>query len=218
MPCQIPSNRPHLPSTALRARPRRRFPPEVLSHDEVLALMDACGAETVTGVRNRALLAVLYRAGLRITEAMELRPKDLNLSQGMIRVLFAKGGKARTVGIDAVAARIVCEWLTAREQWGAGGVADLTLRSPLFCTRSGRRLTGAYMRRLLPELARKAGIAKRVHAHGFRHTHAAQLRSEGVDIGIISKQLGHTSITTTARYLDHIAPMAVVDALRNRTW
>ena len=66
--------------------------------------------------------------------------------------------------------------------------------------------------------ARKAGIAKRVHAHGFRHTHAAQLREEGVDIGIISKQLGHRSIATTARYLDHIAPVAVVQAMRGKRW
>jgi len=61
-------------------------------------------------------------------------------------------------------------------------------------------------------------VAKRVHAHGLRHTHAAQLREEGVDIGIISKQLGHASISTTAHYLDHIAPWAVVQALGRRAW
>ncbi len=61
-------------------------------------------------------------------------------------------------------------------------------------------------------------IDRRVHAHGLRHTHAAELRSEGVDIGIISKQLGHRSILTTIRYLDHIAPMAVVQAMRGRGW
>ncbi len=66
--------------------------------------------------------------------------------------------------------------------------------------------------------ARRAGIDKRVHAHGLRHTHAAQLRAEGVDIGIISKQLGHRSIATTARYLDHIAPQQVIDTIRQRTW
>jgi integrase len=78
--------------------------------------------------------------------------------------------------------------------------------------------TTAWVRRMLPGLARKAVIAKRVHAHGFRHTHAAQLRSEGVDVGIISKQLGHTSILTTVRYLDHIAPTAVIEAMRGRVW
>jgi integrase len=61
-------------------------------------------------------------------------------------------------------------------------------------------------------------VRRRVHAHGLRHTHAAQLRAEGVDIGIISRQLGHTSITTTARYLDHLAPTAVIEAMRRRSW
>ena len=71
---------------------------------------------------------------------------------------------------------------------------------------------------MLKRLAARAGIDKRVHAHGLRHTHAAQLRAEGIDIAIISRQLGHASISTTARYLDHIAPTAVIDAIRNRTW
>ncbi len=74
------------------------------------------------------------------------------------------------------------------------------------------------MRRLFPRLAARAGIEKRVHAHGLRHTHAAQLRAEGVDIGIISKQLGHSSIATTARYLDHIAPQDVIERMSERAW
>jgi site-specific recombinase XerD len=91
-------------------------------------------------------------------------------------------------------------------------------QAPLFCNRTGGKLRRAYIRRLMPQLAAKAGIGKRVHAHGLRHTHAAELRAEGVDIGIISKQLGHTSIATTVRYLDHIAPVAVVEAMRGREW
>jgi site-specific recombinase XerD len=67
-------------------------------------------------------------------------------------------------------------------------------------------------------LGRKAGIYKRCHAHGLRHTMAAQMRAEGIDILVISRQLGHRSISTTARYLDHLAPMAVVEAVRKREW
>ncbi len=89
---------------------------------------------------------------------------------------------------------------------------------PLLCTLAGGRMGDAYVRVLLPRLGRRAGIEKRVHAHGLRHTHAAQLRVEGVDIGIISKQLGHRSIATTARYLDHIAPQQVIEAMRTRVW
>lgn len=70
----------------------------------------------------------------------------------------------------------------------------------------------------MARLGKLAGIPRRVHAHGLRHTHASQLRAEGVDIAIISRQLGHASIVTTARYLDHLAPMAVVEAVRRRGW
>jgi integrase len=64
----------------------------------------------------------------------------------------------------------------------------------------------------------RAGIEKKVHPDGLRQTHAVELRAEGVEVGIISKQLGHRSITTTARYLDYIAPVAVVEAIGRRRW
>ncbi len=193
-------------------RPRRRLPPEVLSDAEVCALMDACGRYRPLALRDRALIALLYRTGLRINEALSLYPKDLELNDGSVRVLNGKGGKSRTVGLDPGAAVVIERWLDARAQLG------LDRCHPLFCSHRGRSMSDAYVRRLLKHLAVRAGIDKRVHAHGLRHTHAAQLRAEGVDIGIISKQLGHASITTTARYLDHLAPRAVIEAMRNRAW
>ncbi len=210
--------RPHPPDAARanvrrrRAKPRRRLPPEVLDDNEVRALMAACSPVAPSGLRNRALIAILYRGGLRVSEALSLRPKDVDRATGALRVLFGKGGRARTAGLDPGALAVLRRWMDARRQWSVNGV------HPIFCTRSGRPTTTAYIRRLLPRLGRKAGIEKRVHAHGLRHTHAAQLRAEGVDIGIISKQLGHRSIATTARYLDHIAPVAVVEAIRAREW
>lgn len=206
-PAQQPSR-----SSRPRPKPKRRFPAEVLTDAEVRALMGACGTGTWTAVRHRALLALLYRTGLRINEAIHLRPKDLDLKAGAIRVLFAKGGKDRTVGIDPGGAAVLREWLARREVLSPSPLA------PLFCSASGKPLTAACVRRLLPALARQAGLQKRVHAHGLRHTHAAQLREEGVDIGLISKQLGHQDISTTARYLDHIAPRAVVEAMGRREW
>jgi site-specific recombinase XerD len=195
-----------------KGRPRRRFPPEVLTDDEVCRLLDACSPRAPAGIRNQALIAVLYRAGLRISEALDLWPKDIDLDASSVRVLHGKGGRARTVGIDPTAGTMVGRWLAVREELGLGP------RQPLFCTHAGARMGDAYVRVLLPRLARKAGIDKRVHAHGLRHTHAAQLRAEGVDIGIISKQLGHRSIATTARYLDHIAPQQVIETIRRRSW
>jgi integrase/recombinase XerD len=192
-------------------RPRRRLPPEILTNEEVCRLLAAC-AETPTGLRNRALIALMYRAGLRVGEALDLYPKDVDPAAGTIRVLHGKGDRSRTVGVDAGALAVLEQWLAARR------TLLVTDRNPLLCTRDGRTIGQGYLRRLWGNLARAAGIAKRVHAHGFRHTHAAQLRAEGVDIGIISKQLGHRSITTTACYLDHICPMAVVEVVRARKW
>jgi site-specific recombinase XerD len=174
--------------------------------------MDACGQYAPTAIRNRALIAVLYRSGLRISEALALLPKDIDFASGAIRVLHGKGEKARTVGIDSGAMEFVQRWLEVRVRWSVDSWHSI------FCTRTGQQLGEGYIRRLFPELGRQAGIQKRVHPHGLRHTHAAQLRAEGIDVGIISKQLGHASISTTARYLDHIAPWAVVDAITGRVW
>ncbi|MCC6428631.1 MAG: tyrosine-type recombinase/integrase [Phycisphaerales bacterium] len=195
-----------------RPKPRTRRPPEVLTDAEVRALLDACGRYSASALRHRAMLALLYRAGLRISEALSLRPHDVDLEAGTVRVRFGKGGYDRVAGLDGGAAAIVAEWLAVRMKMPVPPTA------PLLCSSSGRAVTTAYIRRLLPALGRKAGIAKRVHAHGFRHTHAAQLRAEGVDIGIISRQLGHRSILTTIRYLDHLNPTAVIDAMRKRAW
>ena len=197
--------------SARRRKPKRRFPAETLTDAEVRALLDACPS-SASGLRNRALIAVLYRTGLRISEALDLYPKDVDRERGSIRVMHGKGDKARIVGVDRGALAILERWLDVRACCGHDG------SRPIFCTSSGERLTAGYVRRWLPGLGRRAGIGKRVYAHGLRHTHAAQLREEGVDIGIISKQLGHSSIATTAHYLDHIAPWAVVDAVAQRAW
>jgi len=187
------------------------LPPEILTPDEVAALLAACGADTL-GLRNQALIALLYRAGLRVSEALSLLPKDVDLHTGTVRVLRGKGGRPRTAGIDPGGAARVALWAGKRATLGLDG------RAPLICALSGRGLTAGTVRTLFTELGLAAGIEKRVHPHGLRHTHAAELRAEGVDIGMISKQLGHRSIATTATYLDHIAPFAVVEAMRGREW
>ena len=103
-------------------------------------------------------------------------------------------------------------WTTLRARRGINGHA------PVFCTLRAGRLATAYVRALLPRLAAKAGVEKRVHAHGLRHTHAAELAAEGVPVNVVARQLGHASVATTARYLDHIAPQEVVKTMQARTW
>jgi len=190
----------------------RRYPAEVLTPDEVRALIKACSNRAPTGVRNRALLVLLYRAGLRVSEALALAPKDVDRAAGTVTVLRGKGDKRRTVGLDLGAFAVLERWLDRRAKLGVNG------RAPIFCTLRGTPLATAYVRALMPRLARRAGIGKRVHAHGLRHTHAAELAYEGAPMNLIQAQLGHSSLATTSRYLAHIAPAQLVEVMRARTW
>lgn len=190
----------------------RRFPVEVLTPEEVLSLIKACSAKAATGLRNRALLTVLYRAGLRISEALALRLKDVNLDAGTLTVLHGKGDRRRVVGLDPGAAAVLGTWLERRTVLGLNG------RHFIFSTLKGQPIKTAYIRALLPRLAVRAGIEKRVHAHGLRHTFAAELAREGTAINLIQRQLGHSSLATTSVYLDHVAPEDVVQAMKARTW
>ena len=116
------------------------------------------------------------------------------------------------MGLDPEAFALVERWLDKRTQ------IELRADSPVLCTLSGRSLRDSYVRALLPRLGRKAGITKRVHAHGLRHTHAAELAREGFSMPLIQAQLGHSSLATTSRYLAHIQPQELIDAMRSRRW
>ena len=188
------------------------FPAEVLTPDEVRRLLAQCSATSSTGTRYRALITMMYRAGLRCSEALALRPKDIDLRAGSVTVLHGKGNRRRTVGIDPGAGRIVETWIEYRRR------LDLPRDAPLFCTLRGNPIPPSQIRTLLPRLARKAGVDKRVHPHGLRHTHAFELMMEGVPMPIIQSQLGHASLATTDTYLAHIAPKQVIETIRKREW
>lgn len=189
----------------------RKYPAEPLSGAEVAALMAAMN-KGATGERNRALVAVLYRAGLRISEALALRPADVNPGDGTVRVLRGKGKKARTVGIDDGALLHVERWMARRRAFG------LPPRGALFTKLDGSPWAPQSVRMALTYAAAKAGIEKRVHPHGLRHTHLYELAMEGVPVHVIQKQAGHASLAVTSVYLDHIAPADVIAVGRARTW
>ena len=188
------------------------YPPEVLTEDEVRALIRACSNTAPTGIRNRALITVMYRAGLRLGETLALKPKDIDPDRGTITVLHGKGDRRRVVGVDPGAMAIIMRWVERRQQLGVNG------RNPLFCTLAGRQLKPSYVRTMLVRVAGKAGIEKRVHPHGLRHTHSYELMMEGVPVPVIQQQLGHASLATTDRYLRHIAPKDVIEVMQQREW
>ncbi len=191
---------------------RRRRPPEVLTEPEAIALLKACSTRAPTGIRNRALIAVLWRSGLRISEALALELRDLDLEAGTLRVRHGKGDKSRTVGVDEQTAALLARWLDRRRRLSPG------VRATVFCTLDGGRVDPSYVRHLLPRLAAKAGLDRRVHAHGLRHTYAAELARERTPVNVIRDALGHTSLAVTDRYLRDVAPMHVIDTIRARRW
>ncbi len=116
------------------------------------------------------------------------------------------------VGIDPEAMALISRWIDKRRN------LDVPARAPLFCTLKGGSLHQSYVRTLLPRLATKAGIDKRVHPHALRHTHAFEVMMEGVPVPIIQQQLGHASLETTSRYLNHLAPRDLIDRMQSRDW
>jgi site-specific recombinase XerD len=226
---EAPSGRPHTVTVLTRtvteaakptssaaefasSRRPRRWPTETLTASEALALLHACSRRAPTGIRNQALIVVLWRCGLRIGEALTLELRDIDLDLGTIRVRHGKGDKARVVGVDEQTGALLARWIDRRRTLNVGA------RSAVFCTLKGGRLNDSYVRRLLPRLARKAGITKRVHPHGLRHTHAAELVRERVPVNVIRDALGHSSLAVTDRYLRDVAPIHVIDTMRSRSW
>lgn len=191
----------------------RKFPPQPLTKDEVLALMDVCSRRAPTGIRDRALICLLWRGQLRISEALDLKPADLDAESCTIRILHGKGDKSRVAVIDRQTVEVLNHWLAVRGNLGINGHA------PIFCTLKGGPMSTAHVRSsMLPRRGRKAGITKRVHAHGLRHSGASDLAGEGVPLIEIMAQLGHQRISTTSTYIHNINPTARIERLRERTW
>lgn len=195
-------NRPVAPNKG------KKYPAEPLTPAEVAAIIGRCSGQSATGIRNRAMLTLLYRSGLRVSELLALRPSDVDLAKHSIRLLDTKLAEPQTRGFHTSADDALMRWLDRRRALG--------FRSgPLFCTLQGGSLSPQYVRFLLKRLGTQAGIEKRVHPHGLRHTFAVELDAAGTSLSVISKLLGHRSVPTTARYLDHLTNRQAVSALQS---
>ena len=185
----------------------KEYPAEPLTPAEMQRLIDGCSRKAPTGIRNRALLTLLYRSGLRVSEVLAIRPSDVDLERRTIRLKDTKSGKAQTRGYHPSADDALARWLDVR----AG--LSLPRGAKLFTTLAGEPVSDDYVRGMLRRLADKAGIEKRVHPHGIRHTFAVELEANGTPVTVISKLLGHSSVAVTARYLDHLSNAQAVDYL-----
>jgi site-specific recombinase XerD len=193
-----------------------KFPPEYLHKDEVAAILKACGPDDdIFAMRHRALIVLMWRSGLRLAEALALRPSDIDQQSLSVRVLHGKGNKARTTATDPQALDIINQWVQKREDvWGI----THHFPGPIISTEDGNPLQQSYVRRKLPEIARNAGVQRRCHAHIFRHTFAVELSQSGVPVKDIQVLLGHTSLATTSVYLSSLSPEESLKHLRKREW
>jgi integrase/recombinase XerD len=190
-------------------RPVRRLP-ETLDVGEVERLLDAASE---AGVRDRALLELLYAAGLRVSEAIRLDREDLSTDGGFVRVI-GKGDRERLVPIGDVALDWLATWLTGpREALLAVGHVVPARGGPLFLGDRGRRLARQQAWAAVTGAARRAGLAASVSPHTRRHSFATHLLEGGADLRVVQELLGHASISTTQLYT-HLTGERIRDVYR----
>ncbi|CAN5849395.1 site-specific tyrosine recombinase XerD [soil metagenome] len=173
--------------------------PDTLDAREVARLLDASDADTRSGLRDRALLELLYAAGLRGSEALALDEADLSLEGGFVRVV-GKGDRERLVPVGDVALDALAAYLEERRlATGDASTHDIEVR-PLFRSLRGRRLDRMSAWRVMRRAATTAGLSGRVTPHTLRHSFATHLLEGGADLRVVQELLGHASITTTQLY------------------
>jgi integrase/recombinase XerD len=168
--------------------------PKFLTVDEVAHLVLQPDERELHGLRDRAMLEVLYATGLRVSELIQLRSDNINLEDGYV-ICRGKGGKERVVPLGRAAASLTRRYIEeARPQ---------LLKKPveaLFLTRLGNPFTRQGVWKMLREYARKAGLEVRVSPHILRHSFATHLLERGADLRSVQLMLGHSQITTTQIY------------------
>lgn len=196
------------PSALLEAPRLPRHLPEVLSVDEVDALIEAIELGTDEGERNRVMLEVLYGCGLRVSELTGLHIYDLFLAEGYIRVR-GKGDKERFVPINNRAASLLEMYINEVRP-------HVAVKKPyadvVFLSRRGTSLTRAMVFTIIRRAAEAAGIKKVISPHTLRHSFATHLLQGGADISDIQVMLGHSSISTTEIYT-HIDISRLVEVM-----
>lgn len=170
-----------------------RYLPEVLSVEEVEAIMDSVDTSTAMGLRDRAVLETLYGCGLRVSEAVNLKLSEVFIDEGFVRVV-GKGDKQRMAPLGEMAAEAIEAWIEARPE-AAHGFDDT-----VFLNRFGKPLSRVSMFNIVKKQAFLAGVRKEISPHTFRHSFATHLIENGADLRAVQEMLGHESILTTEIY------------------
>ena len=174
--------------------------PEVLSAKEIDRLLAAPGTTTPLGLRNTAMLELLYASGLRVSELVNLKTLDINLEAGFVRV-FGKGSKERLVPMGSRAMDALREYLKS----GRPKLLKADRTSfYLFVARAGNPMTRQGFWKLLRKYSLEAGLKKKISPHTLRHSFASHLLEGGADLRAVQVMLGHVDISTTQIYT-HVA-------------
>lgn len=181
--------------------------PEVLSVEEINAIVDAIDLSTSEGHRNRAIIETLYGSGLRVSELVQLKISNIDFDHAIARI-DGKGSKQRLVPLSMESMDQIAQWRVIRNGWKIEkGNEDF-----LFLNRRGAPLTRVMILIMVKQLAEKAGIKKTISPHTFRHSFATHLLEGGANLRIIQQLLGHESIMTTEIYT-HIDINLLRDAI-----
>ncbi|MCD6249743.1 MAG: tyrosine recombinase XerD [candidate division Zixibacteria bacterium] len=183
------------PASGYRAPKLARYHPDYLSVGEIEQILEACKTDPRLAVRDKAIIEVLYGCGLRISELAGLRVGDVEFEAGFLKVI-GKGNKQRLVPLGEYARRAIEEYLDdpLRKKHLASG------SQPVFVNRSGSTLSRVGLWKIIRKLVLRAGIAKSVTPHTFRHSFATHLLAGGADLRTVQEMLGHADISTTEIY------------------
>ncbi len=177
---------------------------------KIIAVMRIVG-DRADGDRLRALIVLLWRAGLRISEALSLQESDLDRSRGAVLVRRGKGGKRREVGMDRWAWDQLEPWLAIRRELPIGALLCV-IHGPT----AGRHWEASAARKQLHHAALAAGVRRRFAPHQLRHAHAVEMAHEGVPLVVIQRQLGHANLGITSIYLQGIDSSEIITTVHGR--
>ena len=192
--CIVEGERKDNPCDAVDFPKLGQYLPEVLSVEEVEAIMDSVDLRSPSGVRDRAILELLYGCGLRVSELCSLRISQVYLNEGFVRVV-GKGDKERLVPLGEPAADAFRAWLDIRPE-----PAEAAYQDSAFLNLRGTPLSRVSVFKMIKKQALLAGVDKEISPHSFRHSFATHLIAGGADLRIVQEMLGHESILTTEIY------------------
>ena len=188
---------PSDPAEAVEAGTKGTHLPKVLTEDEVEALLSAPDLTTAEGLRDRALLEMLYATGMRVSEIVNLKVENVNLEMKYVLV-FGKGSKERIVPLGSVSAGYLERYL--KEARPTFFVKDEEDPQTVFIGLGGQGLTRQRVWELIGQYGRNAGILKHISPHMLRHSFATHLLDNGADLRSVQEMLGHADISTTQIY------------------